>query len=370
MRKYQNIYKIITIALIALFVMTSVFMSTPSYAAAFWPFSNVLAHTRTKTTFISGSNVSLLHAATNLNPSPIKKISVIAMTGGSSLIAESGPDGTAADINPAAANGQISLYVVRSGDSLSEIAKMFGVSEKTILWANNIRNARLIRAGDTLLILPVSGIKHTVKKGETLTSITKKYRANSKDTALYNSLDQKKPLVVGSVVIIPGGEMPTVRRYKKSYTYSRRSRHYHRIRVAPSNPYRGGSGPALPGFFSNPLSRGIVTQALHGWNAFDIGARTGTPIRAAAAGRIIVSRVGGWNGGYGNYVVINHGNGTQTLYSHMVRDVSSVGQRVRAGQVIGYVGETGEATGPHLHFEVRGARNPFVGCRVGSRCNF
>lgn len=337
----------------------------PNSVWAFWPFSSALAaNTKTTPLLMHDSNMSLLHAATNSNPDPIKENAAIAMTGGSALIAESGPEGTAADINPAAGNGQISLYVVRPGDTLSGIAQMFGVSANTILWANNIRNASIIRPGKTLLILPVSGLRHTVVKGETLSSIAKKYHANTDDIALYNGLNSKAALASGTVVIIPGGEMPV--RYRAKYT-SYRSHRYHRIVSAPANPYRGGSGPALPGFFSNPLPGGIITQTLHGWNAFDIGARTGTPIHAAAAGRIIVSRVGGWNGGYGNYVVINHGNGTQTLYAHMSRDISSVGEHVRAQQVIGYVGETGEATGPHLHFEVRGARNPFMGCRVESR---
>ncbi len=289
------------------------------------------------------------------------------MTGGSALIAQSGPEGTAADVNPAAANGQISLYVVRPGDSLSAIAHMFGVSANTILWANNIRNASLIRPGKTLLILPVSGLQHIVKKGETLASIAKKYHASVDDVALYNGLNTKLALATGSKIIIPGGEMPVIRSARR--TSVSRGHRRRRITSAPSNPYRGGGGPALRGFFSDPVPNGIVTQTLHGWNAFDIGAPVGTPIHAAAAGRVIVSRVGGWNGGYGNYVVINHGNGTQTLYAHMVRDVSSVGERVSAKQIIGYVGETGEATGPHLHFEVRGAQNPFTGCREGNRAS-
>ncbi len=289
------------------------------------------------------------------------------MTGGSALIAQSGPEGTAADVNPAAANGQISLYVVRPGDSLSAIAHMFGVSANTILWANNIRNASLIRPGKTLLILPVSGLQHIVKKGETLASIAKKYHASVDDVALYNGLNTKLALATGSKIIIPGGEMPVIRSARRAS--ASRGHRRRRITSAPSNPYRGGGGPALRGFFSDPVPNGIVTQTLHGWNAFDIGAPVGTPIHAAAAGRVIVSRVGGWNGGYGNYVVINHGNGTQTLYAHMVRDVSSVGERVSAKQIIGYVGETGEATGPHLHFEVRGAQNPFTGCREGNRAS-
>ncbi len=335
----------------------------PLHAGAFWFFSNASANSGIKIPLVHDGGIQLLHAAINTNPNPINNTSLIAMTSGSALIAHSGPEGTEADINPAAANGQISLYVVRSGDSLSEIAQMFGVSVNTILWANNIKDASIIKPGDTLLILPVSGLRHVVKKGETLVSIAKKYHTDISDIALYNGVSETSTISVGKTIILPGGEMPSsVRTLPTHRKIIRSSRH---LTVAPANPYRGGGGARLYGFFTDPVPGSIVTQGLHGWNAFDIGARTGTPIHAAAAGRVIVSRVGGWNGGYGNYVVINHGNGTQTLYAHMVRDISSVGEHVSKGQIIGYVGETGEATGPHLHFEVRGAENPFAGCRVG-----
>ena len=101
------------------------------------------------------------------------------------------------------------------------------------------------------------------------------------------------------------------------------------------------------------------TQGLHGYNGVDIGAPNGTPIIAAAGGSVVVSRNSGWNGGYGNYIVIKHENGTQTLYAHMSEIVVVSGQSIVQGQVVGSVGSTGKSTGSHLHFEVRGAKNPF-----------
>ena len=109
----------------------------------------------------------------------------------------------------------------------------------------------------------------------------------------------------------------------------------------------------------HPLPSAVRTQGIHGYNAVDLAAPFGTPIVAAASGRVIVSRSGGWNGGYGTYVVIDHPDGTQTLYAHMSRVAVWQGAQVVAGQVIGYVGSTGRSTGPHVHFEVRGAVNPF-----------
>ena len=109
-----------------------------------------------------------------------------------------------------------------------------------------------------------------------------------------------------------------------------------------------------------PLSVYVKTQGLHGYNGVDLAAKTGTPIMASASGEVIVAKSGGYNGGYGSYVVIQHGNGSQTLYSHMSSVSTYKGATVVQGQVIGTVGSTGKSTGSHLHFEIRnGIRNPF-----------
>jgi murein DD-endopeptidase MepM/ murein hydrolase activator NlpD len=124
---------------------------------------------------------------------------------------------------------------------------------------------------------------------------------------------------------------------------------------------RGVSSLDEGNYYSWPFSSDWpITQGLHGFNAVDIGAPRGTAILAAAGGEVIVAKSGGWNGGYGSYVVIAHGNGTQTLYAHMSKVIATVGSMVGQGDTIGLVGATGEATGPHLHIEVRGAKNPFA----------
>jgi murein DD-endopeptidase MepM/ murein hydrolase activator NlpD len=191
--------------------------------------------------------------------------------------------------------------------------------------------------------------------------------------------------VVGQVLIIPGGELSsasntTKTSTTKSTTTTKTTTKSATIKTSSSiktggsladvqaNPYRGGSGALISGYYGNPVPGAIVTQGIHGWNGVDLGAPSGTPIYAAAAGTVIVSKVGGYNGGYGNYVVIDHGNGTQTLYSHFSSVSVSLGEAVSKGERLGGVGRTGDATGNHLHFEVRGARNPFADCEVMTTC--
>lgn len=334
-------------------------MLLPGNANAFWPFStNADAAVNTR---IPSASTPVLAAATNSNPN-IGAPLALATSDGSALIPYTGPSGTIADILPATPPDRISVYVVRPGDTLSEIAAMFGVSVNTIVWANNLGSARDVHPGDTLVILPVSGVEHTVAKGDTLKSIAKQYNADATEIAEFNGLDSAAALAVGTSIIIPGGEVavPATPVHRSS------ARERHVIR----EPYLGGSGPAQTGYYDNPLPGGIITQSIHGWNAVDIGAARGTPIHAAAGGTVIVVRNNSaWNGGYGNYVVITHGNGTQTLYAHMTHAIVASGQTVAGGQIIGYVGTTGMATGPHLHFEVRGAKNPFAYCAVGSVCS-
>ena len=326
----------------------------PNHANAFWPFS-ANADAAVISTFYQDSETQALVAATNFDPNPNKGfIDSIQTSGGKALLAYSGPSGTIADVVGSDTSDRISVYVVRKGDTLSDIAKMFDVSVNTIIWANNLRNSKDMHPGDTLIILPVSGVEHKIVKGDTLKSLARKYGADAEEIAQYNGLDASESLAIGSTVIIPGGEIaaPVSSPVKR-----------------PASQIRGGGGSFLAGYFNNPLPGGIITQGIHGWNGIDIGAARGTPVRSAADGIVIVARTnGGWNGGYGNYVVITHDNGTQTLYSHLRSGIVSFGQEVSSGQTIGYVGATGRATGPHLHFEVRGAQNPFINCRAGSVC--
>ncbi len=240
---------------------------------------------------------------------------------------------------------QISWYSVQEGNTLSEIAAMFGVSVNTIVWANGLKSGTDIRPGQTLLILPISGVQHTVREGDTVASIAKRYGGDAQEIFAYNNLPEGDPLVVGAHITVPGGAIEEEKPKAKPS----------RVKGTVTS-----SGPSISGYYIHPVPGAVRTQGIHGYNAVDYGAPVGTPIVASAAGTVIVSRAGGmWNGGYGNYVVIDHSNGTQTLYAHNDSNEVWQGQSVVAGQIIGYVGNTGRSTGPHLHFEVRGAKNPF-----------
>ncbi|HEV8666890.1 MAG TPA: peptidoglycan DD-metalloendopeptidase family protein [Candidatus Paceibacterota bacterium] len=333
-------------------------------------------------TTLNSQTVPLLSAAINVDPHAAVGGGNITVVDGSALQPDEGPSGTAADIgNTQNQNSQISVYTVRPGDTLSGIAQMFDVSTNTIIGANDIKNG-VIQPGETLIILPITGIEHTVVKGDTLASLAKAYNSDANDIASYNSLDDGAALTVGQTLIIPNGEATAVvsgsapaksTATKTATKTSSKTGTSHSTTIAKiasgskTEPYLGGSGAPIPGYFAWPLAGGIVTQGLHGWNAVDIGAPKGTPIYAAADGTVLVAKDNGaWNGGYGNYVVIAHGNGTETLYAHMSAVLVSPGDSVGQGDQIGKVGMTGEATGNHLHFEVRGAENPFASLPLGS----
>ncbi len=240
----------------------------------------------------------------------------------------------------------IITHTVVAGDSLYGIAKKYKLSAETVMFANGLeRNPDLLRIGQQLTILPVDGIYHTVGAKDTLESIAKAYKAKSADIINYslNQIDLRNPTIVaGQKLIVPGGKkeipVPQVQIYRGP---------------VPAGAQRG------TGRFVWPTS-GYLTQGfkpLH--RAIDIARALGTPIKASDTGYVVAA---GWsNAGYGNYIVIDHGNGFQTLYAHLSRIFVKAGDVVGQGAIIGHMGNSGRSTGPHLHFEVRkggGQLNP------------
>jgi murein DD-endopeptidase MepM/ murein hydrolase activator NlpD len=257
------------------------------------------------------------------------------------------------DLNPdlvvsSASPEDISVYTVREGDTLGMIAEMFDISPNTIRWANDIDVKGTIKPGQELVILPISGIKHKVAKGETFASIAKKYKGDAREISLFNGIEEGDELVAGTEIIIPNGEVAeSVSKPKPTTSTS-------------NAPTTNASG-----YYGLPV-KGIKTQGDHDrYHALDIGAKTGTPIWAMASGRVIVAKSpAAWNGGYGGMVVIQHDNGTQTLYAHLSKLGVSQGQTVTKGSEIGKVGSTGRSTGPHLHVEIRTGKSGINGLSI------
>lgn len=241
----------------------------------------------------------------------------------------------------------VSVYEVKKGDTLQDVAKLFDVSVNTIMWANNLKS-KTIAQGDTLVILPITGIKYTIKKGDTLSSIAKKYKADDQDVATYNGLALGAALVVGDTIIVPDGEIEITQPVKPKTLATKKPR------ILKSYSYS-----APQGFLIRPINGGRKSQSIHGNNGVDLASSIGTPVVASSDGRVILAKMGSYNGGYGNMIIISHDKGVQTVYAHLNTIYITQGQTVTQGQTIGEVGNTGKSTGPHLHFEVRGAKNPF-----------
>lgn len=240
---------------------------------------------------------------------------------------------------------QITEYTVQTGDLLSFIASDYGISINSLIWANKLRDADSITPGQILKIPPVSGVIHTVIKGDSLGSIAKKYGAEEAKIVEFNTLPQSGEIQIGDEIIVPDGQI------KSAYATS--------SRMATSAAKRFGYLPNLGDYFMQPAT-GYNWGRIHGRNGVDVANSCGTPIYAAAEGSVAIADGVGYNGGFGKFVKLIHSNGTETLYAHATKLSVSAGEYAQRGQMIALMGSTGRSTGCHLHFEVHGARNPLV----------
>ncbi len=266
------------------------------------------------------------------------------------LSTETGPLGSVVDvgIDTFTEADVISVYVVRKGDTIAQIAEMFEVSSNTVLWANDLKKGQALTEGQVLVILPVNGVQYTVKKGDTIKGIAKTFKSDPEEIVQYNGFGSDADLIAGISILVPNGEIATKEEPKKKTA----------AKTTKKERLFGTASPeAGSGYYIRPIVGGRKSQGLHGYNSIDLAAPQGTPIMASASGTVIVARTG-YNGGYGNYIVIAHDNGTQTLYGHMKSLGVKAGEAVTQGEIIGQLGNTGRSTGPHVHFEVRGAKNP------------
>lgn len=263
------------------------------------------------------------------------------------LSASTSDENTTTQISHPELRDKVLQYTVASGDTVGTIAQKFGVSEDTIRWQNNLASKDSIKVGQTLEILPVTGVSHKVQKGDTVYSIAKKY--DSETQAIvdfpFNTFanDETFELAIGQTVIVPDG----VKRSDVLWSPVARVR-----QVTPD-----AGTVAATGSFVWP-TQGVITQGFSWYHpGIDIANRATPNVLAADSGTVVVS---GWvdNTGYGNRVMIDHHNGYITLYGHLQTAYVVAGQSVRRGDAIGKMGSTGRSTGPHLHFEIRQKGGP------------
>lgn len=329
----------------ALFIVLFLIIISPiiAYANIFSIFSNSAKNILQKSEQNS-QNMALLQSHTSATGATGG--GDISIVNNSALLPESSGSSTGDKDH---ANDHISVYLVRKGDTLAQIAKAFNVSVNTIIWTNDIKNGK-VNPGDELIILPISGVQHTVKSGDTLQSIARIYKGDIEEIASYNDISVNAKLAIGDTIIIPDGEITA----KKELTPTKSGSQNTSRNIRDYN-----KAPVYQGYYMRPVIGGIKTQGIHGYNGVDIASVFGADILASATGKVIIAKSSGWNGGYGAYIVIKHDNGTQTLYAHLSAVNVNVGDDVSQGQVIGQMGSSGKSTGTHLHFEIRGARNPF-----------
>lgn len=303
---------------------------------------------RFSNTFVSGSMALLAFVTIGFSgqlEALIEKQGNNENTGSGYLLATDGIGGVDTLISDLP-KGEVTEYRVADGDTVSSIAIKFGVSIDTIVWENNLKSVNAIKPKQILRILPMTGIRYKVSRGDTIYSIAKAYSVDAQNIIDYPfntfSNDETFALTAGQDLMIPDGVKP-------------------RELISDPNRYIAKSVAPIPGVvgegnFMWPTT-GRISQKYYWYHrAVDIASRDAPNIVAAQGGTVITA---GWNGGgYGNYVIIDHGNGYQTLYGHMLNNsiVVKPGERVKQGQKIGILGSTGRSTGPHLHFEIKTAK--------------
>lgn len=245
---------------------------------------------------------------------------------------------------------------VAQNESLHSIADLYHISIDTLRWANDLSENATIHPGESLLILPVDGVLHTVQRGQNLSKIAALYDVDIGAIMNQNQLSEER-IFAGQQIIIPGGT-PVIASAKESPKLIARvplgEEDPAAGRPRPTQPPEDAVAPASYGIFQKPCDCSYTQQFHPGHYAVDMSHNGGGPIFAAEDG-VVLRADYGWNGGYGNVVEIDHGNGLVTLYAHNKELHVREGNAVRRGDVVSSMGNTGRVygqTGIHVHFEV------------------
>lgn len=264
------------------------------------------------------------------------------------------PEGESAPKIEKAKTPEILKYIVKSGDTLESIASSYKVKVSTIAESNRISVKDTLNVGQELTFPSVDGILYKIKDGETLWDLAYIYDINMNDIVAVNNMDSPDKLTIGQQIIIPGIEKLRIET-KTAVAVAANSNKDISIASRGSTPQKPTSDNAESSGSMWPTQGTITSRYGPRWGethkGLDIAAPTGTNVYAFRSGTVEFS---GWNsGGYGNLVIIDHGNGLKSYYAHNSKVLVNEGQSVSKGQLIAKVGSTGNSTGPHSHFEVR-----------------
>jgi murein DD-endopeptidase MepM/ murein hydrolase activator NlpD len=250
-------------------------------------------------------------------------------------------------------------YVVQQGDTVAAIAARYGIEQETLLWNNSHlqTDPNLLLIGEELTIPTSDGILYTVMLGDTLLDVAAIYQTDVESIVglTSNQLGDADTVLDGAVLLLPGAvpppPPPPPMTPEPFFAAAAPEEAPPAADFAPAAPVpvavSGFMWPVvgpIGDYFGTPRGAGTYHSGL------DICAPTGTPVAAAAGGQVVLVSAGG---GYGNYVVVRHDNGYETLYAHLSAVYVVQGQWVAQGEAVGAIGCTGWCTGPHLHLEIR-----------------
>lgn len=274
--------------------------------------------------------------ATGQGQAAAGKTPQVAPEPGKQAVTRPGPQPTSGQAAPAGAKTSpgrpvVRSYVVQAGDNLTVLARRWGLKTDTLVWANHLADADAIFPGQKLQVPAEDGVLYRVQPGDSLWAICRRYGVVRQRVVAANGLNDPDHVPIGTLLLLPGAKP-----------------------LGPPPSQRGGVASRGGRYLLWPVASRNVTSGF-GWRwgrsheGVDIAIGSGSPVRAAAAGRV---EEAGAYGAYGLWVRIRHPGGLETRYAHNSRLTVQAGQWVEAGQIIAYSGMSGNATGPHLHFEI------------------